>query len=110
MDSFKWDRFVRMLNSNIHPDDLRTSLGNLTLPILRQHVAGFFALKRRGNLLAMQSAHERLRLMIEPSKYGGPVALPKQEPNLSAKRLACGIRRTMWKGWGPACPDRIEAM
>ena len=45
----KRDRFVLMPNPNIHPDGLRTSLGELTPPILRRHVARFFALKRREN-------------------------------------------------------------
>jgi threonine dehydratase len=43
MDSVKQNRMVPTPNPNTLSDGLRTSLGELTLPILRRHVSGFFA-------------------------------------------------------------------
>lgn len=42
MDSVKQNHIVPMPNPNTLADGLRTSLGKLTLPILRRHVTGFF--------------------------------------------------------------------
>lgn len=42
-DSIKQNRIVPMPNPNTLADGLRTSLGELTLPIFRRHVTGFFA-------------------------------------------------------------------
>jgi hypothetical protein len=69
-----------MPNPNIHPDSLRTNLRGLTLAILRRHVARFFALKRRGNPAVLCFAHERLRLMVEPSSVVARLLMLKQEP------------------------------
>jgi threonine dehydratase len=56
-----------MPNPNTLANGLRTSLGELTLPILRRHVTGFFAVGEEEIVQAMQFAYERLKLVIEPS-------------------------------------------
>jgi threonine dehydratase len=43
MDSGKQNRIVPLSIPNTLADGLRTSLGELTLPILCRHVTGFFA-------------------------------------------------------------------
>jgi threonine dehydratase len=67
MDSVKQNRIVPMPNPNTLADGLRTSLGELTLPMLRRHVTGFFAVGEEEIVQAMQFAYERLTLVIEPS-------------------------------------------
>ena len=43
MDSVKQTHIVPMPNQNMLDDGLRTSLGELTLPIVCERVTGFFA-------------------------------------------------------------------
>ena len=49
MESVKQNRIVPRRNPNTLADGLRTSLGELTLPMLRRHGTGFFAVGERGN-------------------------------------------------------------
>jgi threonine dehydratase len=76
-----------MPNPNTLADGLRTSLGELTLPILRRHVTGFFAVGEEEIVQAMQFAYERLKLVIEPSSAVALVPLLRQEPQLVGKRV-----------------------
>ena len=92
MDSVKQNRIVSMPNPNTLADGLRTSLGELTLPMLRRHVAGFFAVEGEEIVQAMQFAYERLTLVIEPSSVVALVPRLRQEPQLVGKRV--GVVRT----------------
>jgi hypothetical protein len=47
MDLVKWNHIVPMPSLSTLADGLRTSLGELTLPMLRRHMAGFFAGEKR---------------------------------------------------------------
>ena len=76
-----------MPNPNTLADGLRTSLGELTLPILRRHVTGFFVVEEEKIVQAMQFAYERLKLVIEPSSTVALVPLLRQEPQLVGKRV-----------------------
>jgi len=49
MESVKQNRLVPRRNPNTLADGLRTSLGELPLPMLRRHGTGFFAVGERGN-------------------------------------------------------------
>jgi threonine dehydratase len=87
MNSVKQNRIVPMPNPNTLADGLRTSLGELTLPMLRRHVTGFFAVGEEEIVQAMQFAYERLMLVIEPSSAVALVPLLRQEPQLVGKRV-----------------------
>jgi threonine dehydratase len=87
MDSVKQNRIVPMPTPNTLADGLRTSLGELTLPILRRHLTGFFAVGEEEIIQAMQFAYERLKLVIEPSSAVALVPLLRQEPQLVGKRV-----------------------
>ncbi len=87
MDSVKQNRIVPTPNPNTLSDGLRTSLGELTIPILRRHVSGFFAVGGEEIVQAMQFAYERLKLVIEPSSAVGLVSLLRQEPQLVGNRV-----------------------
>jgi threonine dehydratase len=80
MNSVKQNRIVPMPNPNTLADGLRTSLGELTLPILRRHVSRFFAVGEEEIVQTMQFAYERLKLVIEPSSVVALVPLLRQEP------------------------------
>ena len=90
MDSVKQNRIVPRPNPNTLADGLRTSLGELTLPIFRRHVAGFFAVGEEGIVQAMQFAYERLKLVIEPSSAVALVPLLRQELQLVGTRVGVG--------------------
>ena len=87
MDSVKQNRIVPMPNPNTLAYGLRTSLGELTLPILRRHVTGLFVVEEEEIVRAMRFAYERLKLVIEPSSAVALVPLLRQEPQLVGKRV-----------------------
>lgn len=87
MDSVKQNRIVPMPTPNTLADGLRASLGELTLPILRRHVTGFFVVGEEEIVQAMQFAYERLKLVIEPSSAVALVPLLRHEPQLVGKRV-----------------------
>ena len=97
MDSVKQNCIVLMPNPNTLADGLRTSLGELTLPILRQHVTGFFAVGEEEIVQPMQFAYERLRLVIEPSSAVALAPLLRQEPQLVGKRVGVVL---IWRQCG----------
>lgn len=92
MNSVKQNRIVPRPNPNTLADGLRTSLGELTLPMLRRHVMGFFAVGEEEIVQAMPFAYERLMLGIEPASAVALVPLLRQEPQLVGKRV--GVVRT----------------
>lgn len=87
MDSVNQNSIVPMPNPNTLADGLRTSLVELTLPILRRHVTGFFVVGEEEIVQAMQFAYERLKLVIEPSSAVALVPLLRHEPQLVGKRV-----------------------
>jgi threonine dehydratase len=90
-----WTRWTRSSRTVSSPRPTRTRLPmafervleSLTLPILRRHVAGFFAVGEEEIVQAMQFAYERLKLVIEPSNAVALVPLLRQEPQLVGKRV-----------------------
>lgn len=71
-------------------DGLRASLEGLTLPILRRHMARFFALREKEIVQALQFAHERLRLMIKPSSVVA-CSSAQQKLQLVSKQVGVGL-------------------
>lgn len=111
MDSAKQNRIVPMPNPNTFANGLRTSLGELTLPILRRHVTGFFVVGEEEIVQAMQFAYERLKLVIEPSSAVALAPLLRQEPQLVGKRagvVLTGGNVERLRPW--PCLDGTETM
>lgn len=65
--SFAGKEFVPQTDPRTIADGLRTSLGELTWPILRDHLAGVITATEEEIIAAMRLAWERAKLMIEPS-------------------------------------------
>jgi threonine dehydratase len=87
VDSVRENRIVPMPNPCTMAEGLRTGVGDVTLPILREHLSGFFSVEEQEIVAAMRFAFERLKLVIEPS---GAVALApvlRREPALRDKRV-----------------------
>ena len=68
-------------------EGLRTSVGSLTLPILREHLAGFFVVEEEEIVQAMRFVYERIKLIIEPASAVAIAPLLRQERALQNKRV-----------------------
>jgi hypothetical protein len=83
MDSVKRNRFVPMRNQNILADGLRMSLGELTLSILRRHIAEFFALRDEEIVQAIHSSMmARFSSKHEPQLVGNQVGVGLTKGNV----------------------------
>jgi threonine dehydratase len=87
MHSVRENRIVPMPNPRTMAEGLKTSLGDVTLPILRQHLAGFFTVEEDEIVAAMRFAFERLKLVIEPSAAVALAPLLRRESVLVGKRV-----------------------
>ncbi len=85
--SVRENRIVPMTDPATIADGLRTSLGDLTLPILREHVEGFFVVEEREIVEAMRFAFERLKIVIEPSSAVALAPLLRGEQSLRGRRV-----------------------
>jgi len=88
VESVRQNCILPMSSPHTIADGLRTSLGGRTLPILRQHLTGFFIVQEREIVEAMRFAYERLKLVIEPSSAVALAPLLREEPQLRGKRVA----------------------
>lgn len=85
--SVRENRIVPMPNPSTIADGLRSSVGEVTLPILREHLSGFFIVEEREIVEAMRFAFERLKIVIEPSSAVALAPVLRQEPALRDKRV-----------------------
>ena len=89
--SVRENRIVPMPNPSTIADGLRSSVGEVTLPILREHLSGFFIVEEREIVEAMRFAFERLKIVIEPSSAVALAPVLRQEPALRDKRVGVVI-------------------
>jgi len=87
MYSVKEKRIVPQDNPQTIAEGLRTSVGTLTLPILREHLSGFFVVEEPEIVKAMRFIYERMKLIIEPASAVAVAPLLRQEPDLQNKRV-----------------------
>lgn len=87
MQSVQENRIVPMKNPRTIAEGLRTSVGDVTLPILRRHLAGFFPVEEDEIRQAMRFVFERLKIVIEPSSAVAVAPLLRREPALAGKRV-----------------------
>ncbi|MBM4132713.1 MAG: threonine/serine dehydratase [Nitrospira sp.] len=85
--SVRENRVVPMPEPKTMAEGLKTSLGDVTLPLLRRHLAGFFVVEEDEIPRAMRFAFERLKLVIEPSSAVALAPLLRREPALAGKRV-----------------------
>ncbi|MBX3236112.1 MAG: pyridoxal-phosphate dependent enzyme [Nitrospira sp.] len=67
MVSVRENRIVPVVHPHTIADGLRATLGDLALPILRQHLSGFFVVQEQEIIDAMRFVFERIKVVIEPS-------------------------------------------
>ena len=75
-----------------HPVDtmaegLRTSLGDVTLSILQDHLQDVFVVEEEEIIPAMRIAFERMKMVIEPSSAVALAPILRGEPALRGKRV-----------------------
>jgi threonine dehydratase len=87
VESLRVNRVVPMSNPRTRADGLRTSLGALTLPVLRHHLSGVFLVTEDEILASMRLAYERLKIVIEPSSAVALAPILRGEPELLGKRI-----------------------
>jgi threonine dehydratase len=87
--SLEQGRIVPSENPSTVADGLRTSLGQLTFPILRALLAEVVTVSEEGLIAAMRLVWERMKILIEPSA-AVPVAALLQG-GLEARGLRVGV-------------------
>ncbi len=87
LNSVRENRIVPQEHPRTIAEGLRTSVGTLTLPILRDHLAGFFVVEEHEIVAAMRFVYERMKLVIEPASAVAVAPLLRQEPALQGKRV-----------------------
>jgi len=85
--SFKAGRIIPVNNPDTIADGLRTSLGNLTFPIIRRHVKEIVTVSEEGIVKAMRCIWERMKIIVEPSAAVPLGALLTKRIDLSGKRI-----------------------
>ncbi len=65
--SFQAGQIIPVKNPATIADGLRTSLGELTFPIIQKHVTGIFTVSEEAIINAMRLVWERMKIVIEPS-------------------------------------------
>jgi threonine dehydratase len=65
--SFHAGKIIPVDNPDTIADGLRTSLGDLTFPIIKRHVKNIFTVSEEGIVTAMRTMWERMKIVVEPS-------------------------------------------
>ncbi len=65
--SFYQNKFIPSINPNTLADGLRTSLGSITYPIIKNHVDAIVTVSEKAIVEAMKLVWERMKIIIEPS-------------------------------------------
>ena len=87
MHSVRENGIVAMDHPATIAEGLRTTLGDVTLPILREHLAGFYTVEEGEIVQALRFAFERLKMVIEPSAAVALAPLLRREPALAGKKV-----------------------
>ena len=85
--SVRENRIVLPSRTDTIAEGLRTSLGDLTLALLRKHLEGFFVVEEHEIVHAMKVAFERLKIVIEPSSAVALAPVLRGESVLQGKRV-----------------------
>jgi len=79
--SFESKSFVPSVNPDTIADGLRTSLGELTFPIIMQYLHDIFTVSEQDIIDAMKLIWERMKIVVEPSS-AVTLAVVKYNPGL----------------------------
>ncbi len=85
--SFRAGKIIPADNPDTIADGLRTSLGDLTFPIIKRHVRDIFTVSEEGIVAAMRTIWERMKIIVEPSAAVPLGVLLARRPEFSGKRI-----------------------
>ena len=85
--SFHRGVIVPVNKPNTIADGLRTSLGDITFPIIQKYVKDIFTVSEDEILFAMRLIWERMKIVVEPSAAVALSALLRKERGLSGERI-----------------------
>ena len=85
--SFQAGRIIPANNPDTIADGLRTSLGDLTFPIIRRCVKEIATVSEEGIVEAMRTIWERMKIIVEPSAAVPLAALLTKRIALQGKRI-----------------------
>jgi threonine dehydratase len=86
--SFHQKKLIPSTNPQTIADGLRTSLGTVTFPIIRDHVSDIVTVSEASIIKAMRFIWERLKIIIEPSSAVPFAAVLEGKIDISGKRTA----------------------
>ena len=85
--SFHAGKIIPIDNPDTIADGLRTSLGDLTFPIIKRYVQDIITVSEEGIVTAMRTIWERMKIIVEPSASVPLGALLTKRPEFSGKRI-----------------------
>jgi threonine dehydratase len=85
--SLKAGRIIPMRNPDTIADGLRTSLGDLTFPIISLLVKEIFTASEKGIVGAMRCIWERMKIIVEPSSAVPLAAVLENKAGFEGKRI-----------------------
>lgn len=89
--SFAAGHIVPVGKTNTIADGLLTTVGEVTFPILRQHVERVFTVTEEQIVAAMRLVWERMKLVIEPSAAVGVAVVLSDEFKALAGIITVGV-------------------
>jgi threonine dehydratase len=85
--SFQSGQIIPVENPNTIADGLRTSLGSLTFPVIREHVKQIITVSEEDIVNAMRCIWERMKIIVEPSGAVPLGAVFSKAEEMSGKRI-----------------------
>ena len=85
--SFVAGKIIPVHHPDTIADGLRTSLGTLTFPIIKQHVHAIATVSEKSIVDAMFWVWERMKIIIEPSSAVPVAAIMGKKPDVAGKRV-----------------------
>ncbi len=85
--SFTQRKFIPSVNPDTIADGLRTSLGELTFPIILNHVTRIYTVKETTIIAAMRLIWERMKILVEPSAAVPLAVFLEGDDELKGKRV-----------------------
>ncbi len=85
--SIKAGKIIPVKDPDTIADGLRTSLGDITFPIIKDYVSEIFTVTEEEIISAMRIAWERMKIIIEPSSAAAFAALLKKIADFRNKKI-----------------------
>lgn len=85
--SLRENKIIPQTNPNTIADGLRTSLGDITFPILKEFLKEIITVSEEEIISAMRLLWERLKIVVEPSGAVSFAAIPQKKAEFKNKKI-----------------------